>query len=141
MNLYIPACGDRITLAAAWTFTLYLERRNIGFAKTKELVEKGVNPWILNTSREMKRFDVTFPAGTMLEVDRVYIRTFNKTFVKDENDFDSITWKVMNPKNKKPFPKQRFWSKLVDANRIEFDPETSIAYRDRVKLVKLVMES
>ena len=141
MNLYVPACGDRITLSASWTFTLYLERRNVGFAKERGLVEKGAGLWSGGFGKDLKRFEVTFPAGTMLEVDRVYIRTFNKTFVKDENDFDSITWKVMNPKNKKPFPKQRFWSKLVDANQIEFDPETSIAYRDRVKLVKLVMES
>jgi hypothetical protein len=141
MNLYVPACGDRITLATPWTFTLYLERRNVGFAKAKGLVDKNMSPWGGGFGKEMRSFEVTFPAGTLLEVDRVYIRTFNKSFVKDENDFDSITWKVMNPKNKKPFPKQRFWSKLVDVNQIEFDPETSIAYRDRVKLVKLVMES
>lgn len=141
MNLYIPACGDRITLAAPWTFTLYLEHRNIEFAKTKELVDKDMNRWGGGFGNNMKRFEVTLPAGTILEVDRVYIRTFNKSYVKDENDYDSITWKIVNPKNKKPFPKQRFWSKLVDANQIEFDPETSVVYRDRVKLVKLVMKS
>jgi len=45
MNLYVPACGDRITLATPWIFTLYRERRNVGFAKAKGLVDKNMSPW------------------------------------------------------------------------------------------------
>jgi len=28
MKLFIPACGDRVTLTKSWAFDLYLERRN-----------------------------------------------------------------------------------------------------------------
>lgn len=33
-KLYVPACGDRITLIKPWQFPLYLESRNLEFART-----------------------------------------------------------------------------------------------------------
>jgi hypothetical protein len=70
---------------------------------------------------------VTLPAGTILAIDRIYIR-------KGASDFSSITFyakelgEVTMPgskwswENKKPIKRkaQRFWAKLTDCNNIEF---------------------
>jgi hypothetical protein len=63
--------------------------------------------------------DVTLPAGTVLTLDRYYIK-------HGANDFDSITFRLPKPKGRvkkgDPVPPSgRFWCKLRDANRIEFD--------------------
>lgn len=98
MKLYIPAIGDHVKLTADWTFTLYNERRNWGF----------INVMGLPQTRELKH---TLPAGTVLKVDRVYIRG-------NHRDYDSVTFRVVGVKN------ARFWVKLHDANTIEFDHVT-----------------
>lgn len=95
MKLYIPAIGDQLQLTADWTFTLYNERRNWGFA----------NVMMLPHTHELKH---TLPAGTVLKVDRIYIRS-------NHRDYDSITFRVIGVKN------ARFWVKLHDANTIEYD--------------------
>jgi hypothetical protein len=71
---------------------------------------------------------VTLPAGTVLAIDRIYIR-------KGASDFSSITfyakelgevtipgsrWSWGNPKSTKR-KAQRFWAKLADCNNIEFE--------------------
>jgi len=71
---------------------------------------------------------VTLPAGTVLAIDRIYIR-------KGASDFSSITfyakelgevtmpgsrWSWGNPKSTKR-KAQRFWAKLTDCNNIEFE--------------------
>jgi hypothetical protein len=55
-----------------------------------------------------------------------------------EDDYDSITWKVINDKGK-AVPKSRFWTKLPDTYGVEYDKVDM--YRDRVKLARLIMES
>ena len=138
MRLYIPACGDRITLSAPWTFTLVLEHRNVEFAKTRKVVDPSA-PRYGNFSRAgYEKVSVTLDAGTVLECDRVYIRTFNKSRIRLEEDYDSVTWKVFGA-NGKAVKKSRFWTKLTDANLVEHG-EVDL-YRDRVKLAKLIMES
>jgi hypothetical protein len=62
---------------------------------------------------------VTLPEGTVLTVDRYYIRS-------GANDFDSITFRLPKPAGKRkkgdPVPPSgRFWVKLRDANTIEFE--------------------
>jgi hypothetical protein len=143
MKLFIPACGDRITLEELWTFDLYLERRNMQFAKIRDLVDQKADDWgVFEGERHASgyaRAEVTLPVGTVLECCRVYIRTFNKSALEESNDYDSITWRVM--KGNKPATKQRFWAKLVDCCKIEFSIANDGTYRDRVKLLKLVCES
>lgn len=139
MRLYIPACGDRITLVAPWSFTLVLESRNIEFAKIRKVVDSAPKyGGIRDQSRNYRTVPVTLESGTTLECDRIYIRTFNKSRVQVEDDYDSITWKVINGKGK-AVPKSRFWTKLPDTYGIEYDSVDM--YRDRVKLARLVMES
>lgn len=62
---------------------------------------------------------VTLPEGTVLTVDRYYIRS-------GANDFDSITFRLPKPTGRRkkgdPVPPSgRFWVKLRDANTIEFE--------------------
>lgn len=71
---------------------------------------------------------VILPAGTLLKIDRIYIR-------KGASDFSSITFyakelgEVVIPGsrwswgNQKPTKRkaQRFWAKLADCNQIQFD--------------------
>jgi len=68
-----------------------------------------------------RRIPVTFPKGTQLKVDRIYIR-------KGASDFSSLSFYViassiaaiMPVENQKGFKKgkKRFWAKLADVNKI-----------------------
>lgn len=141
MKLYIPACGDRIVLTKAWEFDLYLEHRNVNFAKEHDLVDEKFGRWDgydRTGDRRLKMVKAKLPAGTVLEVDRVYIRQFSKGALEVGNDFDSITFKVM--KGDKPARNQRFWCKLPDCYEIDYKQEIDSRYRDRVKAVRQVME-
>ena len=142
MKLFVPACGDRITLSKAWTFTLWLENRNCLFAKAQGVLKDG------ESNREhsgkyynanYKKSKLTLPKETILECDRVYIRASSKSKITVANDYDSITWKVIvNGKAKRH---SRFWAKLSDCNQIQFDHKTLSTYRDRVKLIREIVES
>jgi hypothetical protein len=140
-KLFIPACGDRITLAAPWKFRLFFEHRNVKFLEQLKLIEKGKSSWRDGRTADgrLLHFDAKLPAGTVLECDRVYIRGYNKSRVaaNEENDYDSITWKVIV----KDKGKGRFWCKLSDACLIEYRLDWDAFYRDRVKAVRIVMES
>ena len=65
MKLYVPEIGDRLRLIKDWTFNLYNERRNSSL-RTHFGLE---TTWSRNDYAE-----VTIPAGTVLKVDRIYIR-------------------------------------------------------------------
>jgi hypothetical protein len=68
---------------------------------------------------------VTFPKSTELTVDRVYIR-------KGASEFSSLTFFIGDSPMKELMPvkkggswpsgQRRFWAKLADVNRIEFEP-------------------
>jgi hypothetical protein len=150
MKLFVPACGDRLTLTRDWAFDLYLEHRNMRFAKILGLVEK--ESWDVHEGdgvarafgteykpKVLARVHAVLPKGTMLECDRVYIRTFNKGRIQEGDDYDSITWRVIG-KNGKPATHQRFWCKLSAACEIEYEIALDGLYRDRVKLMKSVHE-
>jgi hypothetical protein len=126
-----------------WTFDLYLEHRNVKFAQSKELVPKKFDYWTDGYTdgrygSNLKKIAVTLPNGTVLECDRVYIRTFSKSAVKVDKDFDSITWKIINAKGKAA---GRFWTKLPSCYDIEYKQDADDRYRDRVKLIKEVLGS
>jgi len=144
MKFFVPACGDRIILMKPWTFPLYLEKRNMQFAKVRGLVDAKADNWMGvregdRWTGKYKSVSITLGAGTIIECDRIYIRTFNKSRIHLEEDYDSITWKVTN--NGKAVRHGRFWVKLPDCYNIEFELQVDSLYRDRVKVVKEVMES
>lgn len=139
-TLFILACGDRVTISRDWTFGLYLESRNVQFAKERGLLDKAPQyggVWEGEPYRSQhKRVECTIASGTTLQVDRVYIRQFSKAQTEVETDYDSITWRVM--KGNKPAPRQRFWCKLPDVYLIRFNTAPDL-YRDRVKAVRSVL--
>lgn len=130
-KLYVPACGDRIALTHPWEFQLYLEHRNIEFAKKIGLYT-GKEKWSVYTgprSYKLASLPCTLDANTTLECDRIYIRATSKSADSVEDNYDSISWKVII--NNKAAVKQRFWAKLSDCYNIEFDPSTISTYQSR----------
>jgi len=133
-TLYIPACGDRITLNLPWTFTAYFERRNARFlllqgAITQPLSWRDyyVDP---KTCAKRRTTTITLPAGTTLEVARVYVRNTAKAAPSREANYDSITWKIVKPNGK---ASTSFWAKLSDVNKISFTLESTYAQRKATK--------
>ena len=65
------------------------------------------------TTREARPLIVTLPKGTVLQVDRIYIR-------KGLDGFDSVSFRIAKGNTIHPQGKAlRFWAKLHDVNRIE----------------------
>lgn len=112
MKLFIPAVGYRIKLTKNWTFSLYGESRNkTMFEYACKVYSKYISRW----GEKLQHTNVTVPANTVLEVDRVYVRTANKSKMGDD-DYDSVTFKFVDSKKK-----VRFWAKLTDVNEIEYE--------------------
>ena len=113
MKLYVPSIGDSIILTKDWSFSLEDEYRNdtlYDFLTGKPRARD----WTRWQSRPGGAINGNLPAGTVLTVDRIYIK-------KGRADYNSITFMV----KKTPFYKKgklRFWVKLKDANEIEFEP-------------------
>lgn len=108
--MFIPAVGYRIVLDAPWSFDLYFEHRN------ETLLNQVMPDWQQHRSGVVKGTEASLPRGTVLEIDRVYIRTANKR-TEGDDDYDSVTFKVIEGESKK---KLRFWAKLADVNEIRF---------------------
>lgn len=128
MKLFVPAVGYRIRLTDYWTFDLYDESRNSSLVEVllndPERVHKG--------RREKHR--VTMPAGTILEVDRVYVRTMSKAAQSVDDDYDSLTFKIIEHPTLGSKRKHRFWAKLSDVNEIEYElPENFTEGKDRAR--------
>jgi hypothetical protein len=109
MNIFIPTIGTRLILNEPWTFTLHDEYRNWDFwtKYVGEVVNKQTERWMSWSSRGNKPVPVTLPTGTVLSVDRIYIR-------KGSKDFDSVTFRIIKSPTQKP---ARFWVKLADVNK------------------------
>ena len=91
MKLYIPEIGDRIRLTADWTFGLINEDRNATLMEfigdPRETKYSYRDPFTTEPC--------TIPAGTILKIDRLYIR-------KGLEDFSSVTffWEGARTKSK-----------------------------------------
>lgn len=123
MRLHIPTLGDELVLSSDWTFTLHKEYRNSGFIDT--VLGISSDDWeaywkVINKLGDS--ITVTLPAGSVLKVDRVFIR-------KGAGDYDSLSFWLMDCPHKAWASKKvggtakgrlRFWVKLDDANKIEF---------------------
>ena len=118
MRLLVPTIGTEMTLDAPWTFTLYQERRNQKFANNNFGLGWSAYPgWTLAKRNEPLTKEITLPAGTILKVARIYVRSTTADF----RNFDSVTFNVVRPKGKagKTALKGRFWAKLADVNSME----------------------
>ena len=109
MKLFVPAIGTQLRLTEPWTFKLHAERRNHDLIATLPGYENN-NRWGYYRQHGAPIGEITLQAGTVLAVDRIYIR-------KGAEDFDSITFRI---KQSVQYPKKkpRFWAKLDDANKI-----------------------
>jgi hypothetical protein len=103
MKLFIPPCGYRVRLTKDWKFELYFEYRNDSLVESIMPEETTINDkWNWRYERDedghyhkMKHAPATIPSGTVLEVDRVYIRAFSKSAKSKEDDYDSVTFRVV----------------------------------------------
>lgn len=138
MKFNIPELGTTITLAEDWRFALHHEHRN------KTLFEILNLPYVQNWRENPNPLPhmVTMPKGTVLKVDRIYIR-------KGLSDYSSVTFLAPGKKTKKkviqrtgmnwggpadgtiftfeqkiPARGVRFWVKLFEANAIVFEEIT-----------------
>jgi hypothetical protein len=102
----IPPLGTKIQLAEDWTFKLFEEGRN---SKLLESFGVRLAAQTYDWRNDMNSHQVTLPAGTILNVNRIYIRNGCK-------DFDSVTFSIKKCPDKKL--KGRFWAKLGDVNKI-----------------------
>jgi uncharacterized GH25 family protein len=129
MKLFIPACGDQITLSEPWTFDLYYnESRNRTFSKENGVLITYDTIWSEDWQEKLKEnTKFTLKENTILECERVYIRTHAKTSTSKDDNYDSITWRVVGSKTK-----QRFWAKLSDCNNIECHAADTSIYANRI---------
>jgi len=128
MKMFIPTIGTRLVLTEDWTFHLCFERRNQKFGEARGIVPPGPRTdWRKGWNQPEKAAVVTLPAGTILMVDRLYIRKgkSHQLVSRPLSDFDSLTFYAYDPnvptKAKKPKSIGRFWAKLADVNTIECD--------------------
>lgn len=140
-RLYIPSLGDKLILAKDWQFKLIEESRNETLVEhltdTGGLAHRTVTPGI-GWRGDTVTYDARLPKGSVLVVDRIYIR-------KGAEDFDSITFLLEGVKTKaktikrtavsvgagsreefaydqkKPARTVRFWVKLAEANTLDFE--------------------
>jgi hypothetical protein len=110
-QLYVPPLRARFVLTEDWTFPLWHESRNSDFASFMKK-EWPSHSTAYDSARQCA-VDVTIAAGTVMYIDRYYIKNGG-------SDFDSITFRAIYGKKT-----QRFWAKLKDTNRIQanFDTE------------------
>lgn len=136
MKLFVPEIGTVLQLTKDWWFFLYTERRNEALAVAAGFSYETSRPWNMRTDvaandgwlKAKSYYDwykrVTLPAGSILTLDRIYIR-------KGVSDFSSLSFnldrKSVNP-DFSLFAERintmkgrcRFWAKLADVNTIEF---------------------
>jgi hypothetical protein len=98
-RIWIPSLGDKLILKSDWTFALHCEQRNKSLMKYFEMPVTGFSCMV----GEPKI--VTLPKGTILKVDRIFIR-------QGAEGYNSVTFRWSASKC-------RFWVKLYDVNKME----------------------
>ncbi|WP_434715626.1 hypothetical protein [Paraburkholderia sp. A3RO-2L] len=116
LQLFVPPLGTKLRLVEPWDFSLFNERRNATLMA------------LLGDTRKLEYHDVegipaTLPAGTVLIIDRYYIR-------HGLDEFDSVSFRMQGVSaeaktysfSAKATRRQvRFWAKLPDVNNMCVD--------------------
>lgn len=132
MRMCIPELGTRLVLSEDWDLVVHDEKRNqtvydtLAETQGVELSFVGTSTW---RSWDGQALALTLPQGTVLTVDRIYIR-------KGQSDFSSVTFVIeetthpfLGGRCAKPTwdgrdfrrVKRRFWARLEDVNRMEVE--------------------
>lgn len=144
MNLWIPDTGDQLRLTEDWEFPLFQERRN-------DTMVTRVDPTIPPTgyNRSEQSIGCCLPAGTVLQINRVYIRcgkqkawssiTFSVKFHPGDKERPKyvkqyVRYATGDATHVDPTPQKlkggRFWAKLANVNEIVCEP---IEEEDHIK--------
>ena len=107
-TLFIPPLATQFELSDDWTFTLHLERRNVDLWNQLHPNDVVIDRYGFQLRN--KTSPITLPKGTLLSIDRIYIR-------KGNAEFNSISFRIL--KGSPKYSKTRFWSKLDDVNKMK----------------------
>jgi hypothetical protein len=107
MKLYIPDCGTRLTLSKDWNFRLYNEYRNESLIKA---IGKAFDYY--SSATAITNY-ITLPIGTVLVVDRVYVRKGSSC------EYNSLSFRIKVCPDQRLL-KCRFWASLEDCNTLEY---------------------
>lgn len=122
----IPEIGTDVKLIEDWKFDLYNENRNKSFITRKKLTLPKDS--FSNGIRIKSSCKIILPKGTVLRVDRIFIR-------KDMSDYSSMSFFIIDCPDTDLMPTipitrkitnfdvgkvVRFWAKLDDCNRITY---------------------
>lgn len=127
MKIQIPDIGDTIVLTKNWSFRLFNEYRNSALIKVLSPDTKLEDRWSGKVNTEFVR--LTLPIGTVLKVNRVYIR-------QGASSFSSVTFTIEKSETNL---KGRFWAKLSDVNQIEGELHLKSAILNNVKIPSLAL--
>lgn len=128
MNLYIPEIGTQLRLTDYWVFHLFDEYRNRSLFKTLgEFLGDLKSVRVEGIYREEEVYLLPLPPGTILTVDRIYIRQGNSAFSSISFRLKETPHPIIKLRKKGAI---RFWAKLSDVNKIECE-----VLADKVKAV------
>ncbi len=106
--MLVPPLGSVLRLTQDWSFALKHEWRNHAL---HERFKTPQQTYDMKTKTYGPDPIVTLPAGTVLKLDRIYVR-------KGVGDYDSLTFYIV------PKPKEkggRFFASLGDCNKMEYE--------------------
>ena len=109
----VPSLGTKIQLAEDWKFKLYHEMRNESLWNLLNEKKFSYN-W---RADDPEPVSITLPKGTVLSIDRIYVR-------RGKSEYDSLTFNLISTTHNKLQVKgrKRFWAKLADVNSIKCFP-------------------
>jgi hypothetical protein len=113
MYIFIPQIGTKLILLQPWSFQLVDEYRNYDMwvkltnGQGPPRSPSRSSPLIIKYSSSGQALPVTLSPGTILVVDRIYIR-------KGQQGFNSVAFRILKGS---PVPFGRFWAKLDEVNQ------------------------
>ena len=119
-RLFIPTIGTEYILAEDWTFVVQNDARNVTLIKWAGKAVPEGNSWYPLGSESNHYWkaapvmvDATLPKGTVLRVDRIYIR-------KGAKAFDSLTFYTpgLKAEHQCQMKSLRFFASLDDVNNM-----------------------
>ena len=126
LRVAFPDAFTRIDAEMTEARELWLEYRSRPISRDPGARERNLEQLRAHyeNMQSIEKFDLTLPAGTQLTVDRLYIR-------KGISDYSSVSFNLNATRHEALDVKgrKRFWAKLEDINRIEYerlpDPEVT----------------